>query len=113
MEDYKSPSWQKKRLQILERDGWSCTFCKDAESPLQVHHRWYEPDRKLWDYPDIVFLTLCERCHNLGSKPKTELKVELDKIISKLSSNELKDILTSMWLMYCAPTLNKNEDGNG
>ena len=32
----KDPRWQKKRLQILERDEWNCQICHDNESTLVV-----------------------------------------------------------------------------
>lgn len=56
------PRWQKKRLAILERDGWACQLCFDSESTLHVHHRWYEGSDP-WDVPDDALLTLCEECH--------------------------------------------------
>jgi hypothetical protein len=30
----KDPRWQKKRLEVFERDGWCCQCCGDSESPL-------------------------------------------------------------------------------
>lgn len=68
-EDYKHPKWQKKRLQILERDGWKCLACGDAESLLHVHHCAY--DGKPWEVDDALLQTLCESCHaKLGEHPK-------------------------------------------
>ena len=62
-EKLKDPRWQKKRLQILERDDWTCQICHDTESTLVVHHRMYLPDTEPWDYPDELLVTLCEDCH--------------------------------------------------
>lgn len=58
----RDPRWQKKRLYILERDGWKCQCCESTEKNLQVHHLIY---RKIdpWDYPDEAYQTLCEDCH--------------------------------------------------
>lgn len=58
----RDPRWQKKRLQILERDGWACCACGDTESNLQVHHVYYVKQDP-WDYPDNAYQTLCESCH--------------------------------------------------
>ena len=57
------PRWQKKRLGILERDGWLCCMCYDTKSTLHVHHRYYVA-REPWDTPDDALITLCESCHN-------------------------------------------------
>lgn len=38
----KDPRWQKKRLEILTRDEWTCQICFDTESTLVVHHQKYK-----------------------------------------------------------------------
>lgn len=62
-EKRKDPRWQKKRLEVMERDEWTCQQCFGSETTLNVHHRWYERGHDPWDYPDECFLTLCEDCH--------------------------------------------------
>lgn len=62
-EKLKDPRWQKKRLEILERDEWNCQICHDSESTLVVHHRRYLPGVEPWDYTDALLVTLCEDCH--------------------------------------------------
>lgn len=79
-EKIKSPQWQKKRLEILERDGWKCKICGDDESTLHVHHRIYKTGKEPWDYPDDALITLCEKCH----KEETNLSKEYSKIIDDL-----------------------------
>ena len=59
----KNPKWQKKRLEIMQRDGFACKYCGDAESPLNVHH--FEYGKEPWDVEDKALITLCERCHIL------------------------------------------------
>lgn len=59
----KDPRWQRKRLEILSRDGWRCTCCGDADSTLHVHHGLYARHAEPWEYPDNVLWTLCESCH--------------------------------------------------
>lgn len=59
----KDPRWQKKRLQILERDKFTCRSCYDNESTLHVHHLIYDSDLKPWKYNDEDLITLCEVCH--------------------------------------------------
>lgn len=57
------PRWQKKRLEILSRDDWSCKNCGYTEETLHVHHCYYEKGKKPWEYPDTSLLTLCATCH--------------------------------------------------
>lgn len=57
------PRWQKKRLEILNRDEWTCKNCCNAEETLHVHHCYYEKGKKPWEYPDASLLTLCATCH--------------------------------------------------
>lgn len=64
-EQLKHPNWQKKRLEVLNRDEWTCRICGDTETRLHVHHRSYIKGRKAWDYPNENFTTLCEPCHEL------------------------------------------------
>lgn len=63
-EKLKDPRWQKKRLEIFERDSWTCRFCLNSDSPLTVHHLCYFPKREPWEYEDDFLLTLCEDCHS-------------------------------------------------
>lgn len=59
----KDPRWQKKRLQIMERDNWSCRSCHTDKATLHVHHKYYAFGREPWDYHDDILITLCDRCH--------------------------------------------------
>jgi cytochrome c553 len=57
------PRWQKKRLEILDRDEWMCMKCGDMENTLHVHHQMYFFGVDPWDYPEGLLITLCESCH--------------------------------------------------
>jgi glutaredoxin len=57
----KDPRWQKKRLEIMARDKWTCGICQDAKNTLNVHHLKYS--KMPWDAPDGFLITLCEQCH--------------------------------------------------
>lgn len=76
----KHPRWQRKRLEIFNRDEWKCTKCSDTETNLQVHHLYYRSDTDPWDYPNDVFLTLCDTCHR---------KVEFIKWLRKYGIRQL------------------------
>ena len=62
-EKLKDPRWQKKRLEILKRDVWTCRSCMSKEKTLQVHHIFYLPNIDPWDIPDGFLITFCESCH--------------------------------------------------
>jgi 5-methylcytosine-specific restriction endonuclease McrA len=59
----KSPHWQRKRLEIMQRDNFTCQHCGDTESQLHVHHKVYLSGKKYHDYPDELLITLCSSCH--------------------------------------------------
>jgi hypothetical protein len=59
----RDPRWQRKRLEIFNRDAWACTRCSDEFTNLQVHHLYYNHDKYPWDYPDDALITLCDLCH--------------------------------------------------
>ena len=62
-EKLKHPKWQKKRLEIMQRDDWRCKHCGNPNNTLHVHHLKYKKGKDPWDYPDDNFITLCEKCH--------------------------------------------------
>ena len=68
-EKLKDPRWQKKRLEILERDEWLCQNCMDDERTLHVHHTRYSAGDP-WDCPDDYLITLCESCHMVEESDK-------------------------------------------
>jgi len=79
----KDPKWQKKRLEILERDNFTCVICGDDKSTLHVHHRAYLKDRDLWEYADPYFVTLCESCHEYETENMSGVISDLN-LISRL-----------------------------
>ena len=69
----KDPRWQRKRLQILERDEWKCTHCFRGNETLHVHHSEYLPGAEPWDHPDNTLRTLCQTCHGLAHAARFEV----------------------------------------
>lgn len=66
----KDPRWQKKRLQIMDRDGWKCSLCENEDMTLNVHHLKYSG--KPWEADDSHLITLCEKCHKMEEGYKQE-----------------------------------------
>jgi predicted nucleic-acid-binding Zn-ribbon protein len=62
-DQYRHPLWQKKRLEILQRDDFTCVKCGETEVELHVHHHRYKNGRNIWDYENDNFITLCNSCH--------------------------------------------------
>ena len=65
----KDPRWQRKRLEIFNRDGWECQHCFEKNKTLNIHHIKYIGEYP-WETPDKYLITLCEDCH----KEETNLK---------------------------------------
>lgn len=64
----KDPRWQRRRLEILERDKWTCQMCFDTKTTLHVHHRWYRWGMEPWEYGGDALVTLCACCHKQVSQ---------------------------------------------
>ena len=74
----KSPEWQRKRLNIFNRDDWSCKSCGDTKNQLHAHHIYYEKNLKPWEYDDECIVTLCDSCHQ-------DIHSEINKISALIS----------------------------
>lgn len=62
-EKLQHPKWQRRRLDILTRDNFSCQLCSDTETSLHIHHKYYESNCEVWEYPDEALITYCKHCH--------------------------------------------------
>jgi uncharacterized protein YkuJ len=78
-EKLKDPRWQKKRLEIFERDEWTCQSCYSQDETLHVHHLKYEKNREPWEYDNVDLITLCELCHQFEPEERKEREAELLK----------------------------------
>lgn len=106
-EKLKDPRWQKKRLEILNRDDWCCQWCCDDESTLIVHHLAYEKGREPWEYDDDTLLTLCENCHETDHAERFRYEKELMTAIARkgFSSCDVERITNGFnnLKIQCAP----------
>jgi len=64
-EKFKSPLWQRKRLEVMGRDNFKCRRCSDTTNQLNVHHLYYVSGRMPWEYPNAALITLCHTCHEM------------------------------------------------
>lgn len=59
----KDPRWQRRRLEVLQRDEFTCRMCGDSKSTLHVHHKRYVKGRQPWEYEGRDLVSVCEACH--------------------------------------------------
>lgn len=68
----RDPRWQKMRLEVMQRDNFTCQMCCDNTRPLNVHHNFYERGKDPWDYPLWSLVTFCEDCHQTETDQRRE-----------------------------------------
>lgn len=59
----KDPRWQRKRLEIFQRDNFTCFSCGATDLTLHVHHFKYDKSGLPWEGDDEDKKTVCEPCH--------------------------------------------------
>lgn len=64
-EKLKDSRWQKRRLEIIERDKHRCQHCFSNQQPFHVHHKYYIDGIEPWEYEGKVLITLCAACHEI------------------------------------------------
>lgn len=71
--DYHSTRWEKKKKQILRRDGYMCQACKrygrKREAKI-VHHIQHADTHPELAFVDDNLVSLCEACHNKAHPEK-------------------------------------------
>ena len=75
-EKLKDPRWQKKRLEVFERDNFTCQICNSKDETLNVHHKKYSKSGNPWDIYSKFLITYCEDCHKIVE----DSKIEINKI---------------------------------
>lgn len=77
------PRWQKKRLEIMDRDNWECVDCGRNEETLNVHHLLYFDDiENPWEYENGHLLTLCKDCHKDAHECRMYIPTEMYDFIT-------------------------------
>lgn len=85
----RDPRWQRKRLEIFERDRWECVNCGAADKTLNVHHVRYLPGRPPWESPSSDLETYCDECH----KEVTALKKRLKELIDGVGHHNMARVI--------------------
>lgn len=79
-EKLKDPRWQKLRLEIFERDNFTCKLCKRKDRTLNVHHKKYSKSGNPWDTEPKDLITYCEICHKEYENHKKNVIRDLEQI---------------------------------
>lgn len=93
-EKLKDPRWQKKRLEIFNRDNFRCCICKEDKLELHVHHESYS-GKNPWDVDENLLKTVCCNCHKFVS----DMNI---RFISEIENHEVihnsKDFYTCIFI---------------
>ena len=76
------PRWQRRRLEILQRDEFTCQKCLSKDKTLHVHHTDYIKGRMAWEYENNELITMCKDCHYLEELIKKQKKLLLENMIN-------------------------------
>ncbi|MDH4318553.1 MAG: hypothetical protein OEV64_09210 [Desulfobulbaceae bacterium] len=95
-EKLKDPRWQKRRLEIFNRDEWTCQKCGGKETTLHLHHRYYLAGKEPWEAPDNALSTLCGECHDIEHEKMKSVSSDLVLIMkqSGLWADDFYEIAT-------------------
>lgn len=96
----RDPRWQKKRLEILQRDSWQCQNCDEKDKTLHIHHCYYEHGKMPWEYKSSSLLTLCEECHKAETVnfSNTSLHPFIQDLASfGLTGSDIEELSISIW----------------
>lgn len=77
-EKLQNPLWQRKRLEIFNRDNWTCQSCGCKTVQLEVHHVDYFEGKDPWEYDYDSLITVCRNCHE-----QEEVRFQHEKYLLK------------------------------
>ena len=94
----KDPRWQKKRLEVFQRDNFTCCYCGDWEETLHVHHLRYHKGFEPWDYDFSDLLTVCETCHSHESSQRGIIEQALLETLrdTGFSASDLQELIFTL-----------------
>ena len=91
---FRDSRWQKLRLEIMERDGWTCKSCGATGDgvTLNVRHAYYESGKAPWEYPADSLVTWCEDCHGKIHEAQKRLALILANHNCAEDNNKTPDV---------------------
>jgi hypothetical protein len=88
-EKLRDPRWQRRRLEKLQQQQFSCEECSDTRSTLHVHPRVYERGRDPWEYELDDLQVLCENCH----ESKHDQLAILNRVLSRAAGWQIEILI--------------------
>lgn len=95
-EKLNDPRWQKKRLEIFQRDDWKCRRCKSATKTLHVHHLRYLPNTEPWEYSDKLLISVCNDCHKQAHSNSPKKREVLPWPLEKVGDEKFFGYVTAV-----------------
>jgi len=83
LDKLKDPRWQRKRLEVMQRDNFTCFDTGIKDEPLNVHHCHYSKGGP-WETPTELLMTLTEDAHKKRQRLENRGKIALAKIFTRL-----------------------------
>lgn len=90
-EKLKDGRWQKKRLEIMDRDIFKCVDTGKNDN-LQIHHCWYAKGNP-WDTPSEYLITVSEEAHQERHIVEGEIRKHMGRIFAGCKIEDLR----AMW----------------
>lgn len=78
----KDPRWQRKRLEAMQADKFTCQICFRSDKPLNVHHKKYISGAMPWEYDTSYLITLCEDCHAKFHRDEMKVDIMIDTLLN-------------------------------
>lgn len=95
-EKLKDPRWQKKRLEVMQRDGFKCRDCESTEKTLHVHHCGYR-GKNPWETSNDLLVTVCHECHEIRQSLEREAKDTLEEWFAKSNALQISEFSPTTW----------------
>jgi len=99
-EKLRDPRWQRKRLEIMQRDHFKCRFCADGSSTLNVHHLCYRKGADPWDYNENSLVTTCESCHEQMYAVDPGSSIVQSMVVGGASFDNLLHTCHQLWAFF-------------
>lgn len=102
------PDWQKKRLEVLNRDEFTCQLCGSKDKELHVHHKYYLRGKEPYEYPLNAFETLCFECHEIETDNLTDATHDILQVLKQAGCDSfLINYLSSVFTKQMPCTKNR------
>jgi hypothetical protein len=103
----RDPRWQKRRLEVLQTQEWTCVCCSAQEKTFHVHHKHYVQGREPWEYDDDQLAVLCESCHS----ERHEFDKKIHDLLARADITGMPGGMDDLyWLMVGFLSLSNNEE---